>query len=129
MYSWGVLHHTPNLQAALDEATRVLAPGGELKLMLYHRRSWVAAAAWVRFCLLRGHPFQGLRAAVAHVESPGTKAVTTAEIERALPGLEALDVRTALTHWDRRLAPGIARLAGDRLGWFLLIRGRKPARS
>ncbi|HTP13772.1 MAG TPA: methyltransferase domain-containing protein [Bacteroidota bacterium] len=39
VYSFGVLHHTPNTQQALDEVYRVLKPGGRLMIMLYHRRS------------------------------------------------------------------------------------------
>lgn len=38
-YSWGVLMHTGGIQKALDEAYRVLAPGGEAILMLYHKNS------------------------------------------------------------------------------------------
>ena len=126
VYSWGVLHHTPDTAKAMAEATRVLAPGGRLKVMLYHRRSWVAVAAWARFCLLRGRPFSGLRAAVANVESPGTQAFTVAEGRAFLVALTDVSVRTALTHWDRAVAPGLARVAGDRFGWFLLLEGTKP---
>jgi SAM-dependent methyltransferase len=126
VYSWGVLHHTPDPRRAIAEAVRVLASGGRLKLMLYHRRSWVALAAWARFGLLRGHPFLPLRDAVAHVESPGTQAFTMAEVRGLLePGVGDLVVRPVLTHWDRRVAPGVASLAGDRYGWFLLIEGRR----
>lgn len=39
VYSFGVLHHTPNTQRAIEEARRVLKPGGQLILMLYHRHS------------------------------------------------------------------------------------------
>lgn len=39
VYSWGVLHHTPNIQSALDDIYRVLRPGGEIGIMLYHRHS------------------------------------------------------------------------------------------
>src|SRR5262249_47449707 len=35
VYSWGVLHHTPNITAALGEVHRVLAPGGQVRIMLY----------------------------------------------------------------------------------------------
>lgn len=48
VYSFGVLHHTPHPDRALTEARRFLAPGGTLKLMLYHRRSWKVAAIVVR---------------------------------------------------------------------------------
>jgi hypothetical protein len=35
-----------------------------------------------------------------------------------------------LTHWDRRVAPGVAALTGDRFGWFLVIEGtRRPAKT
>jgi ubiquinone/menaquinone biosynthesis C-methylase UbiE len=126
VYSWGVLHHTPNTEQALAEARRVLVPGGQLKLMLYHRHSWVALAAWGRFGLLRGRPAMGLRRAVAHIESPGTKAFTAPEAAAMLNGMEDISVRPCLSHWDRRVAPGLARLLGDRFGWFLLIEARKP---
>lgn len=124
VWSWGVLHHTPDADHALVEAARVLRPGGRYAVMVYHRRSWLALAAWARFCLLRGRPFQGLSAAVAQVESPGTKAYTTREIRTLLaPHLDRLVVRTVLTHWDRRVAPGLASVTGDRFGWFLVIEG------
>jgi glycosyltransferase involved in cell wall biosynthesis/SAM-dependent methyltransferase len=121
VYSWGVLHHTPGTAAALAEATRVLRPGGKLKVMLYHRHSWVAWAAWARFGLLRGRPWWTLREAVAHVESPGTQAFTEGEVRAMLPGFREVRVRTHLTHWDRRLAPGLAARLGHRFGWFLLV--------
>jgi len=44
VYSFGVLHHVADTQKAIDEVYRVLKPGGEAKIMLYHRRSlneWV----------------------------------------------------------------------------------------
>lgn len=125
VYSWGVLHHTPDPAGALAEAERVLAPGGRLKIMVYHRRSWVALAAWVRFCLLRGRPFASLREAVGHVESPGTQAFTPGEVRAMISRTRDLSVRPVLTRWDRRWAPGLSRLLGDRLGWFLLVEGTK----
>lgn len=40
VYSFGVVHHTPHPERALAEIRRLTAPGGTLKLMVYHRRSW-----------------------------------------------------------------------------------------
>ena len=39
VYSFGVLHHTPDITSALDEVYRVLRPGGRAFLMLYSRYS------------------------------------------------------------------------------------------
>jgi ubiquinone/menaquinone biosynthesis C-methylase UbiE len=36
----GVLHHTPNIEAALSEIRRVLRPGGTTSIVLYNRNSW-----------------------------------------------------------------------------------------
>jgi ubiquinone/menaquinone biosynthesis C-methylase UbiE len=40
VYSFGVIHHTPHPDRALAEMRALTAPGGTLKLMVYHRRSW-----------------------------------------------------------------------------------------
>ena len=40
VYSHGVLHHTPDIEAAIREIHRVLRPGGRAKVMLYHRNSY-----------------------------------------------------------------------------------------
>lgn len=39
VYSFGVLHHIPEVEKAVAEIRRVLKPGGDLLLMLYNRRS------------------------------------------------------------------------------------------
>jgi ubiquinone/menaquinone biosynthesis C-methylase UbiE len=40
VYSHGVLHHTPDIERAIDEVHRVLKPGGRAVVMLYHRDSY-----------------------------------------------------------------------------------------
>ena len=43
VYSFGVLHHIPDVETALAEIHRVLKPGGRLMVMLYHRDSLLYA--------------------------------------------------------------------------------------
>ena len=50
VYSHGVLHHTPDTQRTFDEVHRVLKPGGQAIIMLYHKNSW---NYWGNIYLLR----------------------------------------------------------------------------
>jgi len=45
VYSFGVIHHSPHPDRILSQLRHYLAPGGALKLMVYHRHSW--KAAWI----------------------------------------------------------------------------------
>jgi 2-polyprenyl-3-methyl-5-hydroxy-6-metoxy-1,4-benzoquinol methylase len=60
VYSNGVLHHTPDTAGAVREVHRVLRPGGQARVMLYHRGS---AAFWgdiiLRHGLLHGKLLRG----------------------------------------------------------------------
>jgi 2-polyprenyl-3-methyl-5-hydroxy-6-metoxy-1,4-benzoquinol methylase len=40
VYSFGVLHHTPNIRLAISNCRRYLRPSGTFKLMLYATNSW-----------------------------------------------------------------------------------------
>lgn len=44
VYSFGVIHHTPNPEVALRQLRGYMKPNGALKLMVYHRYSWKVAA-------------------------------------------------------------------------------------
>jgi ubiquinone/menaquinone biosynthesis C-methylase UbiE len=43
IYSFGVIHHTPHPDAALEQLRRYSQPGTTVKIMVYHRRSWKVA--------------------------------------------------------------------------------------
>ena len=40
VYSFGVLHHTPHPGRAFEQLRQLIAPTGELRMMVYHRWSW-----------------------------------------------------------------------------------------
>ncbi|HSZ15146.1 MAG TPA: class I SAM-dependent methyltransferase [Solirubrobacteraceae bacterium] len=69
----GVLHHTPDMGAALSEIHRVLRPGGTARIVVYNRRSiqyWAMQVA-IRGILQRGLLQDGSMAGVLahHVET------------------------------------------------------------
>lgn len=138
VYSWGVIHHTPNTKKALSEIIRVTKPDGECKIMIYHRHSLVAYTLWIRYALLKGKPWKSLSYCVAnYMESPGTKAYTKKEIEKTLQKypIKDIEIKTILTVYDTlALHGGILHLianfcakvlGGSKVGWFMTIQFKK----
>jgi ubiquinone/menaquinone biosynthesis C-methylase UbiE len=101
IYSWGVLHHSPNTPKAIDEALRVLRTGGRASVMIYHRHALVGYMLWIRYALLRGKPWLGLDEIYArYLESPGTKAYTVEQAKTLFSGFSEVKIETVLTHGD-----------------------------
>ena len=84
VYSHGVLHHTVDTQRAIDEVHRVLKPGGEAVIMLYHRVSW--------FWLLS----KVTRTPVEHADAdaPIVRVYSTAEVRQLFHAFKSVDVTT-----------------------------------
>ncbi len=77
VYSSGVLHHSPDTQAAIGELFRVLKPGGRAVVMLYCKSSvnyWVTL--WLGYGILRGHLLRGRDRLGAVSEGAGGKPQT-----------------------------------------------------
>ncbi|HNP83510.1 MAG TPA: class I SAM-dependent methyltransferase [Nitrospira sp.] len=101
VYSWGVLHHTPNTAQAIDEVWRVLRRGGTAKMMIYHKHSLVGYMLWLRYAMLTGNPWRSLCDIYAnHLESPGTKAYSFAEARMIFSRFTRCEIGTVLTHGD-----------------------------
>jgi len=101
VYSWGVIHHSPNTPKAVAEIHRVLRNGGTARVMIYHTWSLVGYMLWIRYALLRFRPWMTLAEVYSrYLESPGTKAYSVQEAERMFALFTSVDVRTVLTHGD-----------------------------
>jgi ubiquinone/menaquinone biosynthesis C-methylase UbiE len=146
VYSWGVLHHSPDTKRAVEEVRRVLRRGGEARIMIYHKWSLVGLMLWTRYGLLQLRPWRSLAEIyAAHLESPGTKAYTVAEARAMFAAFANVHIHTVLTHGDllesgagqRHSGPllSIARRVWPRwllrrivpgMGLFMLIVATKP---
>jgi ubiquinone/menaquinone biosynthesis C-methylase UbiE len=101
VYSWGVLHHSPDTPKAIDEVFRVLKSGGVAKLMIYHKYSFVGYMLWIRYALLRLKPLTSLKEIYEkYLESPGTKAYSVSEARNLFSKFQAVEIQTVLTHGD-----------------------------
>jgi ubiquinone/menaquinone biosynthesis C-methylase UbiE len=147
VYSWGVIHHSPNTRKAAQEIIRVLKPGGEFRVMVYNKYSMIGFMLWLRYALAAGRPWRSLQDIYAsHLESPGTKAYSKAEAEQLFSGTAHITIETVLTHGDllegkagqrhRGIILSLARflwprwlikMLFPRSGLFMLIRGRKSS--
>jgi SAM-dependent methyltransferase len=145
VYSWGVLHHSPDTPRAIREVHRVLKPGGSARIMIYHKWSIIGLMLWLRYGLGRLRPWTSLRQIYAeHLESPGTKAYSVSEAKALFGAFSTTRIRTQLTHGDllesgagqRHRGPvlSIARRIWPRrvlrgvfpgLGLFMLVDARK----
>lgn len=112
VYSWGVIHHSPDTAQAAREILRVLRPGGVARVMIYHRNAPVGWMLWTRYALLRGRPWLSLTQVYArHLESPGTKAYRVREAGRFLPARQWSPAKSSYrwgTCWKEKSAKIIA---------------------
>jgi ubiquinone/menaquinone biosynthesis C-methylase UbiE len=143
VYSYGVMHHSSDTAKCINEAWRVLKPGGEVRIMLYHHVSLTGVMLWLRFGLWRG---QSIRHCVyQNLESPGTKTFTRSEVFELMRDFENVSIDQVFSPGDLllhepssrfRSAPyrllwtlfprTLIRRAAKRWGLFLLIKAMKP---
>jgi SAM-dependent methyltransferase len=101
VYSWGVLHHSPDTGLAVREVHRVLRHGGRARVMLYHKHSIVGYLLWIRYALLKGRLDRSLADIYSeHLESPGTKAFTVGEARRLFSGFATVRATSLLSFGD-----------------------------
>jgi SAM-dependent methyltransferase len=145
VYSWGVLHHSPDTARAVAEVHRVLKPGGRARIMIYHKWSIVGLMLWTRYALLSLRPWRTLDTIYArYMESPGTKAYSMAGAKELFRSFDAVRITTVLSHGDllgsgagqrhtgrllavaRKLWPrGLIRRLLPGAGLFMMIEARK----
>jgi ubiquinone/menaquinone biosynthesis C-methylase UbiE len=88
----GVLHHTPDIEAALREIKRVLRPGGTMTVILYNRNSlhyWLETILWqgiVHHRLLRESVGEVLSSTIERT-SIGARPLVRVYSERQVQGM------------------------------------------
>jgi 2-polyprenyl-3-methyl-5-hydroxy-6-metoxy-1,4-benzoquinol methylase len=133
VFSWGVLHHSANTNAAFTEAARVLRPGGGGIIMVYHKSSLryhVRGLQWLIFKakLFRGHNLETVQR--FFTDGFYHRHFTSAELAAALSeaGLEV--ERVEVSHMNTRMLPCLPKAWVDVLkrkwGWLLIAQLSKP---
>lgn len=141
VYSNGVLHHTPDTEAAIREVYRVLRPNGVAKVMLYHRSS---LNYWFEIVLrrgllggdyLRGRSSEEIMSRVVefseHEARPLVKVYSRRQARELFSQFKEVTVAVEQLTRDelRFLSPVISESLfnwlGRRIGWNVIITARK----
>ena len=138
VYSWGVIHHSPNTKKCLEEIIRVVKPGGSVKIMIYNRRSLVVFYRYLKTALFKGKPFRSFSDVLFYdMESLGTKGYTMKEARNLLTGLpvEIQEIKSTVSSHDlmkakskfaQFFAYAAAALFGwDRCGFYMTLELKK----
>ncbi len=122
VYSWGVIHHSPNTPIAVNEIFRVLKPNGVAKIMIYHKYSFVGYMLWLKYGLFKLKPFISFKEIYSkYLESPGTKAYTVEEAKVLFNKFSKIEITTVLTHGDLLSSDAGQRHQGPILNFAKLI--------
>ncbi|MGI9301730.1 MAG: class I SAM-dependent methyltransferase [Gammaproteobacteria bacterium] len=144
VYSFGVLHHTPDIARALSEVKRVLRPQGTAIIGLYHRNS---AFFWLRTIaergIVRGRLFtQGYRRLMSEIEVrtdpdsaiPIVNVYSRREVRRLFRNFASVSISAHHIEWPHLGIPrGLYHVVGrgtlERfargLGWYLIVHAHK----
>lgn len=131
VYSFGVLHHTPQPESAIAQIRRVIGNDGEFRLMLYAADSW--KAAMVEAGLDQPEAQTGVPIAKTYtrdearalVEGGGFEVVEIGQ-DHIFPYVVEKYVRYEYERqpWFAAMPPEMFRALERRLGWHLLIVAR-----
>lgn len=134
VYSWGVLHHTGNMDASIGELARILRPGGRGMMMVYHRDSVVYYGLGLFWLLAKGKIFRGhsLRTATNfYTDGYYHRYLTRAELARLLARHGLAVTRTHVTQYRKPILPflpaSLDTWLKGRFGMCLVAEFEKPA--
>jgi SAM-dependent methyltransferase len=133
VYSYGVLHHSPNIQKHIEEINNLVKPGGEFRFMVYAKNSW-------KYAMIQ----KGLDQFEAQAECPYAEAFTHDEIVKILEPLFKIErIRQdhcfmynvpkykqgqyELEPWFEAMPDTMKEAVKEYLGWHLLVKARKNA--
>jgi len=95
VYSFGVIHHTPHPERAVEEIHKYMDRDSTLKVMVYHRASWKVGWMLMKYGRKRGESLDELIARHSEAETgcPVTYSYTAETVRGFLHGFEILDMR------------------------------------
>ena len=128
VYSFGVIHHTPDPDAVLRQARKVIRPDGEFRLMLYAKDSWKDAMIDAGFDQPEAQ--SGCPIAFTYTQAEVRAMLRAADFEAVsisqdhiFPYVVEKDIRYEyeLQPWFAAMPQAMFRALEKRFGWHMLI--------
>lgn len=127
IYSFGVLHHYPNVDKVINSVRAMLLPNGKFKFMVYAERSW-------KYAMIK----QGLDQFEAQADCPYAEVYTEEKIHKLLDNKFTIDCieqdqcfmyqidlykqgKYKLESWFEQMPQTIRQVIKKELGWHLLV--------
>lgn len=133
VYSFGVIHHFPNIQGIIKNVHQLLKPGGEFRFMVYAKHSW-------KYAMIQ----QGLDQFEAQADCPYAEVFTAQDIHQLLDwGFDVMSIEQdhcfmynvdaykqglyELEPWFEAMSEQHRSAIKKHLGWHLLIKARRKS--
>ena len=132
VYSYGVIHHFPNIEKTIDNISKVLNPGGEFRFMVYAKNSW-------KYAMIQ----KGLDQFEAQAGCPYAEAFTHDDIKKLCDSTKWTIERLRQSHcfmynideykkgnyvlepWFEAMNDEMQDAVKEYLGWHLLVKAKK----
>ena len=148
VYSFGVLHHTPHPERAIDQIRSFVRPGSTLKIMMYHSRSWKVLWSVLRYGAGRFWDWRRVIARYSEAQTgcPVTYTYTKRELKDMLEahGFRVVDIfvdhifpyrisdyieyRYCKEWYFRWMPPALFRWLERHFGWHLCVTAVVPGK-
>lgn len=138
VYSFGVLHHTPNMEKAIQEVYRVLKPGGRCWIGLYNKNSlFYRGYLTPRYFLEKQYLNMSFKERLSMIEYPNTnkdlivRVTTKGELRLIFKKFKIESIKTRSLNRESFIVGGnilsnqMLSVMGKYLGWYNIVIARK----
>ena len=140
VYSFGVIHHCPNFEKALDEIYRIMKPGGQAYLAVYNKNSmffWWTIFLWdyLRYCKFLKMKLKERLSLIEYPNNDKTlvvKLLTKKEFDKKLKQSGFIVDRIHIAHLNRAciahaewFSERFIKKYEKKLGWYLIAEVHK----